>query len=157
MSDLWQKKFFIIWRKYKKEKNCVFDTCNFDNQNETLPDFFWMKWVTFALCLSNNTDMELNPSLKKIIRRLNNKFVIASIIFLLWILFFDQNNLLNRLSDLRNLRNMKAQKEYYTKKIANDIQRTKELETDDDNLEKFAREQYLMKKPNEDVFVIVEE
>ncbi len=101
--------------------------------------------------------MELNPSLKKIIRRLNNKFVIASIIFLLWILFFDQNNLLNRLSDLRNLRNMKAQKEYYTKKIANDIQRTKELETDDDNLEKFAREQYLMKKPNEDVFVIVEE
>lgn len=101
--------------------------------------------------------MVLNPKLKKIIERLNNKFVIASIIFLLWILFFDQNNLLNRCSDVRNLRDMKAQKEYYAKKITNDIQRTKELETDDDNLEKFAREQYLMKKPNEDVFVIVEE
>jgi cell division protein FtsB len=52
---------------------------------------------------------------------------------------------------------MKAQKEYYAKKIETDIQRTKELETDDDNLEKFAREQYLMKKDNEDVFVIVKE
>lgn len=100
--------------------------------------------------------MTLNPTLKIIIERLNNKFVIASIIFLLWILFFDQNNLLNRWSDRRNLRDMKAQKEYYAKKIANDIQRTKELETDDDNLEKFAREQYLMKKSDEDVFVIVE-
>ena len=101
--------------------------------------------------------MNLNPKLKKIIDRLNNKFVIASLIFLLWILFFDQNNLLNRISDLRTLREMKAQKEYYEKKIETDIQRTKELETDDDNLEKFAREQYLMKKANEDVFVIVEE
>ena len=101
--------------------------------------------------------MNLNPKLKKIIDRLTNKYVIASLIFLLWILFFDQNNLLNRISDLRNLREMKAQKEYYAKKIETDIQRTKELETDDDNLEKFAREQYLMKKANEDVFVIVEE
>ena len=100
--------------------------------------------------------MNLDPKLRKIIERLNNKYVIASLIFLLWILFFDQNNLLNRISDLRNLRDMKQQKEYYEKKIATDIQRTKELETDDDNLEKFAREQYLMKKSDEDVFVIVE-
>ena len=101
--------------------------------------------------------MNMNPKLKIIIERLNNKYIIASLIFLLWILFFDQNNLLNRISDLRNLREMKAQKEYYAKKIETDIQRTKELETDDDNLEKFAREQYLMKKENEDVFVIVKE
>ena len=100
--------------------------------------------------------MNLNPKLRWLLTHLNNKYVIAGAIFLLWILFFDQNNLLNRISDLRNLREMKAQKEYYAKKIANDIQRTTELETDDDNLEKFAREQYLMKKPNEDVFVIVE-
>ena len=100
--------------------------------------------------------MQIDPKWGKIIDRLNNKYVIASLIFLLWILFFDQNNLLNRLSDLRNLREMKAQKEYYAKRIETDIQRTKELETDDENLEKFAREQYLMKKSDEDVFVIVE-
>ena len=101
--------------------------------------------------------MELNPRLVKILERLKNKYIIATAVFLLWILFFDQNNLLNRCSDMRNLRAMKAQKEYYEQKIENDIQRTHELETDDENLEKFAREQYLMKKENEDVFVIVEE
>lgn len=100
--------------------------------------------------------MKLDPRLVKLLERLKNKYVIATIVFLLWILFFDQNNLLNRLSNMRNLREMKAQKEYYEDKIANDIQRTHELETDDENLEKFAREQYLMKKENEDVFVIVE-
>ena len=100
--------------------------------------------------------MELNPKLIKILERLKNKYVIASLIFLLWILFFDQNNLLTRISNKRNLREMKAKKEYYEQKIANDIQRTHELETDDENLEKFAREKYLMKKDNEDVFVIVE-
>ena len=101
--------------------------------------------------------MNLNPKTKWLLEHLNNKYIIAGLIFLLWILFFDQNNLLNRLSDYRNLRQMKAQKEYYAKKIATDIERTQELETDDNNLEKFAREQYLMKKPDEDVFVIVEE
>lgn len=93
---------------------------------------------------------------KKIIDILKNKYVIAGIVFLLWILFFDQNNILNRISDYRYLNKMKEQCDYYAKKIDNDAQRTIELMTDDDNLEKFAREQYLMKKSNEEVFVIIE-
>lgn len=93
---------------------------------------------------------------KNILKVLKNKYVVAGIIFLLWLLFFDQNNILNRISDYRYLNRMKEQREYYAKKIENDAQRTIELMTDDDNLEKFAREQYLMKKPNEEVFVIIE-
>lgn len=93
---------------------------------------------------------------KNILKVLKNKYVVAGIVFLLWLLFFDQNNILNRISDYQNLRKMKEQCEYYSKKIDNDAQRTIELMTDDDNLEKFAREQYLMKRPNEEVFVIVE-
>ncbi len=100
--------------------------------------------------------MEMNLKSVKIVNALKNKYVIAGTIFILWLLFFDQNNLLNRISDYRTLRDMKAQKEYYAKKIESDAQRTEELLSDDDNLEKFAREQYMMKKPNEDVFVIVE-
>lgn len=101
--------------------------------------------------------MPLNPKIGKIVNGLKNKYVIVGIGFLLWILFIDQNNLINRISDYRKLREMKAQKEYYAKKIESDSRRTEELLSDDENLEKFAREQYLMKKPNEDVFVIVEE
>ncbi len=93
---------------------------------------------------------------KNILKVIKNKYVVAGIVFLLWLLFFDQNNIVNRISDYQYLRKMKEQRDYYSKKIDNDAQRTIELMTDDDNLEKFAREQYLMKKPNEEVFVVIE-
>lgn len=101
--------------------------------------------------------MKLNPTIKTILSHCKNKFAIATAVFVLWISFLDQNNLLNLMSSRRNLRDMKEQKEYYAKKIESDIQKTKELVSDEENLEKFAREQYLMKKPNEDVFIIVED
>ncbi len=90
------------------------------------------------------------------VRKHINKYVIASVIFAVWMLFFDQNNIIKRISDMRTLHNMKAQKEYFINKIETDTRRTEELLSDDENLEKFAREQYLMKKPNEDVFVVIE-
>ncbi len=101
--------------------------------------------------------MKLNPTIKTILSHCKNKFAIATAVFVLWISFLDQNNLLNLMSSRRNLRDMKEQKEYYAKKIESDIQKTKELVSDEENLEKFAREQYLMKTPNEDVFIIVED
>ena len=101
--------------------------------------------------------MKLNPTIKTILSHCKNKFAIATAVFVLWISFLDQNNLLNLMSSRRNLRDMKEQKEYYAKKIESDIQKTKEWVSDEENLEKFAREQYLMKKPNEDVFIIVED
>jgi hypothetical protein len=58
---------------------------------------------------------------------------------------------------MRTLRELEAEKNFYLKKYEQDSKRLKELRTDNENLEKFAREQYLMKKENEDVFVIVEE
>lgn len=100
--------------------------------------------------------MDINPTLKTIIGHCKNKFMIATIVFVVWVSFLDQNNLLNLVSDMRTLHNMKEQKEYYSNKIETDIQRTKELVSDEENLEKFAREQYMMKKPNEEVFIVVE-
>lgn len=88
---------------------------------------------------------------------LRNKFVLSTLIFGVWILLFDQNNLLDRFSEVKNLNQLKQEKAYYSKKIEEDERRMKELETDRDNLEKFAREQYLMKREDEDIFVILEE
>ena len=93
---------------------------------------------------------------KPILKYLKNKYVISIVVFAVWITFFDQNNLLSRASNMRTLRQMQKQKEYYAKKIEEDTRRTNELLSDDENLEKFAREQYLMKKTNEEVFVIIE-
>jgi len=94
---------------------------------------------------------------KQIAKWLRNKFVIAGAVLAIWICFLDENNLLERFQHLRELKQLKTDKVYYQKKIEEDKKRLNELKTDDENLEKFAREQYLMKKDNEDVFVIVEE
>lgn len=88
---------------------------------------------------------------------LRNKYVIASFIFLLWVLFFDTNNLIDRYKQKQVLRQLEKDRKYYLERIDHDTRRMNELRTDRESLEKFAREQYLMKKENEDVFVIVEE
>ncbi len=94
----------------------------------------------------------------KIVRGfLKNKFLVAIIIFFGWILVFDQNNLIDRVKLIREVNQLEDDKEYYIERIQLDSARLKELRTSPENLEKFAREQYLMKKDNEEIFVIVEE
>lgn len=88
---------------------------------------------------------------------LNNKYVITALIFFLWLLIFDQNNLSERRKINHEYNELIEEKEYYLNKIEEDKKRIEELKTDDENLEKFAREQYLMKKENEDIFIIVDE
>ena len=90
-------------------------------------------------------------------RGLRNKYLIAVLIFLVWLLIFDNNSLIDRIKYLNTLHQMEAEKQYYLERIEEDSRRLNELKTDRDNLEKFAREQYFMKKENEDVFVIIEE
>lgn len=55
------------------------------------------------------------------------------------------------------IRQLEENRTYYQEQIQKDSARLHELTTDKDNLEKYAREQFLMKKPNEDVFVVLEE
>ncbi len=92
---------------------------------------------------------------KKIVRFFRNKFLLTLAIFVVWIFLFDSNNLLDRIKDIRNLNQLKSDREYYLEKTTQDSLRLKELKTDNANLEKFAREQYLMKRDNEDIFVVV--
>ena len=88
---------------------------------------------------------------------MRNKYVLTALIFFLWLLVFDQNNLSERRKINLEYKELMDEKEYYLDKIEEDRNRIDELKTNDENLEKFAREQYLMKKENEDIFVIVEE
>jgi len=88
---------------------------------------------------------------------LRNKYVLTAILFFVWLLFFDQNNLAERRQSTNEFNQLVEEKEYYLKKIDEDRKRINELKTDADNLEKFAREQYLMKKDDEDIFIIVDE
>jgi cell division protein DivIC len=93
----------------------------------------------------------------KIFPFFKNKYILTFTVFAVWISFFDQNNLIDRVSDVRKLHQLEKQKEYFAKKIEDDTRRMKELLSDKDDLEKFAREQYLMKKKDEEVYVVMEE
>lgn len=94
---------------------------------------------------------------KKILPYAKNKYILTILIFITWILFFDRNNLIDRAKELRHLKQLEKDKKYYIERIDKDSKRLEQLKTNNKNLEKFAREQYLMKKDNEDIFVIVEE
>lgn len=93
----------------------------------------------------------------KIFEILKNKYVLALIVFIVWVSVFDTNNLIDRIQTIKERNQLVKDKNYYQERIENDTKRLKELKTNNENLEKFAREQYLMKKDNEDIFVIVEE
>jgi len=90
-------------------------------------------------------------------RFLKNKFLVTLVLFFAWILIFDQNNLFERIKLMREVNLLEEDRDYYIDRIVIDSARLIELKTSPDNLEKFAREQYLMKKKNEEIFVIVEE
>lgn len=78
-------------------------------------------------------------------------------IFIVWVAFFDENKMITQFQYRFELAKLEEEKQFYLeeiKKINADMQ---ELQSNPKSLEKFAREKYLMKKENEEVFVIVEE
>ena len=56
---------------------------------------------------------------------------------------------------MRELRKLRIDREYYINKIEVDSRKLRELKTDNNNLEKFAREQYRMKKADEDLYIVL--
>ena len=102
-------------------------------------------------------EQDHNTTPKPLISKLINKYIITFLIFLVWLAFFDRNNLVDKMQLKGKITTLKKEKAYYQAKIDDDKRKMKELLSNKDNLEKFAREQYLMKNKNEDIFVIVKE
>jgi cell division protein FtsB len=88
---------------------------------------------------------------------LKNKYVITGILFLIWLLFFDRNDLVSQYKSRNELRKLEEEKKFFIEEIKKDNENLTDLKTNPKTLEKFAREKYLMKKDNEEIFVIVEE
>ena len=95
--------------------------------------------------------------IKKIFPVLKNKYILTGIIFFIWLLIFDNNNLIDRFKGMRELKQLEKDRGYYLEWIETDSKQMNEIKTNNENLEKFAREQYLMKKEDEDIFIIVKE
>ena len=91
---------------------------------------------------------------KEFLRKLNNRYVYATLAFVVVILFIDQFNLFKQIHLHRLLNDQKRQIEYYEGEIAKDKQYLHDLQNDSATMEKVAREQYLMKRDNEVVYLI---
>lgn len=99
----------------------------------------------------------LDTMLKQIPPIFKNFYFLVGVFFLFWIAFIDSNDLLTQYRLGSKLTNLEDEKAYYTEKIEEVKKDREELLSDKELLEKFAREKYLMKKPTEDIFVVVEE
>ncbi|MEQ8909245.1 MAG: septum formation initiator family protein [Vicingaceae bacterium] len=88
---------------------------------------------------------------------LKNKFVLSLAVFLVWITFFDQNNLITQIQYRFELMKLEEEREFYQDELKVIQADLEDLQSNPKSLEKFAREKYLMKKENEELFVIVEE
>lgn len=93
--------------------------------------------------------------MSRILDLIRNRYFIAGIAFIIWMLFFDRNDLMSQYEYRSQLNKLQAEKEFYTRESAKAIKDLNELSTNREKLEKFAREKYLMKKENEDIFVII--
>ncbi|MHA7131190.1 FtsB family cell division protein [Algoriphagus namhaensis] len=93
--------------------------------------------------------------MKKYLKLLKNNYVLGTLFFLFWMIFIDSNNLVNQFQLSQKLNQLKDQKEYYQERKEIITQERQELMSNPELLEKFAREQYLMKKESEDIYVIV--
>ena len=90
-------------------------------------------------------------------RYFRNVFFLTGAFFLLWMVFFDSNDIYTQYKLSKKLNNLEERKAYYIERIEEVKQDREELFSNPELLEKFAREKYLMKKPTEDIYVIVEE
>jgi cell division protein FtsB len=96
----------------------------------------------------------LNNLYEKTTSYLKNKYVIIIFLFIVWIIFFDNYNLIRQSKIKKEIKQLEENKSFYTKEIKKDSTEYHELLNSDEKKEKFAREKFLMRKENEDVYII---
>ncbi|MBR4138115.1 MAG: septum formation initiator family protein [Bacteroidales bacterium] len=93
-------------------------------------------------------------SYKDILKKVTNKYVLATLIFAAVIVFFDQYNIFEQGRSYRKLRKVKKQVEYYDNEIEKQEQTLRDLKKDSALLEKVAREQHKMKRDDEVIYIL---
>lgn len=85
-----------------------------------------------------------------------HKYLITILVFLVIIVFLDENSLIQRAQHKHEISVLNSEIAKYRKQYEEDTRKLKEIMNNPEALEKIAREKYLMKKPNEDIFIFEE-
>lgn len=92
---------------------------------------------------------------KKVLKVVKNKYLLTLVGLAVWLTFFDRNDIFTQYSLRQDVVKLEKERDYYLSEINSNKKNIEELQTNETSLETFARETYLMKKDNEEVFVIV--
>ncbi|MFM1931939.1 MAG: hypothetical protein RL226_1242 [Bacteroidota bacterium] len=91
---------------------------------------------------------------KKIIRFLKGRYGVTLGVFVVWMMFFNDVDLIFIAESYGELKSMEREIKYFEGENEIIREALDDLSNNASSLEKFAREEYFMKKPNEDLFVI---
>ena len=97
--------------------------------------------------------MSIFKHTSRFLKPFKNIFILISVVFVIWMIFFDANSYLIHHELNSDINDLENEKEYYQKEIEKDKKALKKLSTEE-GLEKFAREEYYMKRDNEEIFII---
>ncbi|RQO71965.1 septum formation initiator [Pedobacter sp. KBW06] len=95
--------------------------------------------------------------MERLLELIRNKYFLSVAAFIVWMLFFDKNDMLSQYEFRSEVNKLQEEKDFYEKETATVKKDLNELNTNLNTAEKFAREKYFMKRDNEDVFVIIKE
>ena len=84
---------------------------------------------------------------------LKNKYLLTGSFFLVWMLFFNDKDLISEFKRKEKLKELQQSEEHLGATISETKQELSQLKTNAQTIEKYAREKYLMKKDNEDLFI----
>ena len=90
-------------------------------------------------------------------RLFKNFYFLFFVGFLVWMGLIDSNGFVNRFKLSGKLKDLEEEKSFYLEEINKISKEKNQFETDEELFEKFAREEYLMKKKSEDIFYIIKE
>ena len=83
-----------------------------------------------------------------------NKYIITLVVFFIFIVFIDDNNVMKRIEYEVKIKNLRGEIRHYQQLRDQSTLKLEKLHSSDEELERIAREEYLMKKTNEEIFLV---
>lgn len=100
------------------------------------------------------TSQPLQKSRWKWLSFLGNKYLLSGLLFLIWMFFFNEKDLISEYKRRVKLNELQKSEQHLIDVIKDTRQELGQLKNNAQTIEKYAREKYLMKKDNEDLFIL---
>ncbi|MBP3943815.1 septum formation initiator family protein [Sphingobacteriaceae bacterium WQ 2009] len=94
--------------------------------------------------------------MERLLNLIKNKYLITFLSFVVWMLFFDRNDVATQYSYQKQKANLQEEKDFYVSENAKIEATLKNIRYNAEEVQRIAREKYKMKKDNEDIYIVVE-